>query len=65
MRHCEDTDYFMRLVEHNYRPALCDVDALIYRRHSANATCNSEGMSDGLMELIRRRRIRNTAREHG
>ena len=65
MRHCEDTDYFMRLVEHGYRAALCDVDALIYRRHSANATCNSEGMSDGLMELIRRRRIRNTARGSG
>jgi glycosyltransferase involved in cell wall biosynthesis len=62
MQHCEDTDYFMRLVEQHYRMVLCDVDALIYRRHSANATCDSIAMDDGLMQLLRRRRKRNSAR---
>jgi glycosyltransferase involved in cell wall biosynthesis len=62
MRFSEDTDYLLRLKEHGYRAALCDVDALIYRRHSTNATCDLAGAQDGVMQLIRRRRIRMAAR---
>jgi glycosyltransferase involved in cell wall biosynthesis len=58
MHFCEDTDYFFRLKEHNYRAVLCDVDSLIYRRHDSNATCDVESSQDGVMQLIRRRRIR-------
>jgi glycosyltransferase involved in cell wall biosynthesis len=58
MRFCEDTDYLMRLMELEYRVVLCDTDALIYRRHSTNATCDVASAERGFMELIRRRRIR-------
>jgi glycosyltransferase involved in cell wall biosynthesis len=58
MHFCEDTDYFMRLVELKYRVVLCDTDALIYRRHSTNATCDVASSERGIMELIHRRRIR-------
>jgi glycosyltransferase involved in cell wall biosynthesis len=60
MRFCEDTDYFLRLVEKNYRVMLCDIDALIYRRHANNATCDIAGSEDGVMKLIRRRRMRTS-----
>ncbi len=65
MRFCEDTDYLMRLLEHNYRMLLCDVDALIYRRHTTNATCDVAGSKDGVMQLIRRRRIRMSRQREG
>jgi glycosyltransferase involved in cell wall biosynthesis len=58
MRFFEDTDYFLRLVECDYRVVLCDIDALIYRRHSANATCDLVGSEDGVMQMLRRRRAR-------
>lgn len=62
MRFGEDTDYFLRLVEHGYRPVLCDIDALVYRRHNTNATCDVASSEDGVMEVIRRRRLRNAER---
>ena len=58
MRFYEDTDYFLRLVECNYRVVLCDVDALIYRRHGNNATCDVLSAEDGVMQMLRRRRAR-------
>jgi glycosyltransferase involved in cell wall biosynthesis len=62
MQFCEDADYFLRLLERNYRVVLCDVDALIYRRHGKNATCDVVGAEHGIMQLIRRRRIRMSRR---
>lgn len=62
MRFSEDTDYFLRLTEHNYRVVLCNIDALIYRRHGTNATCDVAGSENGVMQLIRRRRIRTSPR---
>jgi glycosyltransferase involved in cell wall biosynthesis len=61
MRFCEDSDYLLRLNERNYRVVLSDVDALIYRRHGNNATCDVKGMEEGAMKMIRRRRIRNSS----
>ena len=58
MQFYEDTDYFLRLVECNYRVVLCDVDALIYRRHGNNATCDVLSAEDGAMQMLRRRRAR-------
>jgi glycosyltransferase involved in cell wall biosynthesis len=65
MQFGEDTDYLLRLVEHGYRAVLCDADALVYRRHSTNATCDVVGSKNGFVELIRRRRIRNSERFFG
>lgn len=58
MRFYEDTDYFLRLVECNYRVVLCDIDALIYRRHGNNATCDVLSAENGAMQMLRRRRAR-------
>ena len=65
MPFCEDTDYFVRLVECNYSVVSCEIDALIYRRHSTNATCDVQGSEHGVIELIRRRRARLSSRKTG
>jgi len=43
----EDLDYFTRLQEMGIRFALCDVDAMIYRRHAANTTNDSQAIKNG------------------
>jgi glycosyltransferase involved in cell wall biosynthesis len=58
LRFGEDTDYFVRLTELNYRFTLCDADTLVYRRHRSNATCDGPAVRMSLVELIRRRRAR-------
>jgi glycosyltransferase involved in cell wall biosynthesis len=58
LRFGEDTDYFVRLTELNYRFTLCEVDTLLYRRHRSNATCDVPAVRMGIVELIRRRRAR-------
>jgi glycosyltransferase involved in cell wall biosynthesis len=63
MPFCEDTDYLIRLVEHNYRVVLCPIDTLIYRRHSTNATCDTQGSELGVFEVMRRRRARLSSRK--
>jgi len=60
MRFGEDIDYYVRLTECNYRFASCDVDALVYRRHGANVTCDGAAAIGGMMEVIRRKRVRNS-----
>jgi glycosyltransferase involved in cell wall biosynthesis len=62
MRFAEDIDYFVRLIEHDYRMILCDVDALIYRRHSTNTTCDVSGSEDGFIQVVQRRRRRMAGR---
>jgi glycosyltransferase involved in cell wall biosynthesis len=62
MQFSEDTDYFLRLKERDYRAVLCNIDALIYRRHGTNATCDEAGRNDGFMQLIKRRRARRSGR---
>jgi glycosyltransferase involved in cell wall biosynthesis len=62
MQFWEDTDYFLRLQERGYRTVLCDIDALIYRRHRTNTTCNEAGRNDGFMQLVKRRRARIAGR---
>lgn len=54
----EDTDYYVRLKEQDYRFILCNVDALIYRRHSVNATCDVAGSQQAMLQMMRRRRDR-------
>lgn len=62
MRFAEDTDYFLRLLERNYRAVLCDVDALIYRRHGTNATCDVAASQVGVLQMLKRRRTRMSGR---
>jgi GT2 family glycosyltransferase len=62
IRSGEDTDYFLRLMERNYRVVLCDTDTLIYRRHGTNATCDVEARENGFMQLLKRRRMRMSGR---
>jgi glycosyltransferase involved in cell wall biosynthesis len=62
IRFGEDTDYFLRLVERNYRVVLCNTDTLIYRRHGTNATCDAEARETGFMQLLKRRRMRMSPR---
>ena len=65
LQFCEDTDYYLRLVEQNYRFVLCNVDALIYRRHSSNVTCDVAGSKQGMLQMMRRRRDRMSSHGSG
>jgi len=52
----EDIEYFYRLQQTGLKIALCDVDGLIYRRHSGNVT-NDRARTEGVIfDLIRRHR---------
>ena len=55
LRFGEDLDYFNRLQKAGIRYALCDVDAMIYRRHTNNLTNDQERMKSMIFDLIRRR----------
>lgn len=54
----EDIDYFNRLQRTGLKLALCDVDALIYRRHANNITNDHGAMKNFIFDLIRRHRNR-------
>ena len=55
LRFGEDLDYFNRLQKAGIRFALCDVDAMIYRRHANNLTNDQQRMKSMIFDLIRRR----------
>jgi glycosyltransferase involved in cell wall biosynthesis len=57
LRFGEDLDYFNRLQEKGIRFALCDVDAMIYRRHTTNITNDQRRMKSMIFDLIRRRMV--------
>ncbi len=63
MRFGEDTDFYMRLAEAGMRAKLCDVDALVYRRHRTNSTNTQAAALDGLSEVLQRRIARARARK--
>lgn len=54
MRFGEDTDYFTRIRQAGWRPAVYDGDAAVYRRHSANATLDVAAKRRGLMAVLAR-----------
>jgi len=54
----EDVDYFFRLQEIGMRIALCDVDGLIYRRHTTNCTNDQLAVQNSVFDVIRRRMTR-------
>jgi len=63
MRHGEDTDFFLRLLEAQIQYALDDEVAVYYRRHSTNMTNNLAETRRGFMDALRRSLQRR--REHG
>jgi glycosyltransferase involved in cell wall biosynthesis len=65
MQFCEDTDYYVRLREQNCHFVSCNVDALIYRRHSTNASCDVAGSRQDMLQMMRRRRVRMSSRDSG
>jgi glycosyltransferase involved in cell wall biosynthesis len=58
----EDADFHLRLVEAGMRSRLCPADALVYRRHGANATNDRARVQRGMFELMRRKLARARAR---
>jgi glycosyltransferase involved in cell wall biosynthesis len=58
----EDTDFHLRLTEAGMRFRLCEADALVYRRHDANATNDRVRARQGLLEVMRRKVARARAR---
>ena len=58
----EDIEYFSRLLKIGINFALCDIDGLIYRRHTKNISNNIEAMKSMTFDFIRRaqeRRLRH------
>ena len=55
LRFGEDLDFFNRLQKTGIRFALCDVDAMIYRRHANNLTNDQQRMKHMIFDLIKRR----------
>ena len=58
LRFGEDVDYFLRLQEAGMRIALCDVDGLIYRRHTANCTNDQRAVQNSVFDILRRKLAR-------
>jgi glycosyltransferase involved in cell wall biosynthesis len=61
----EDVDFSLRLEEAGLRIALCDVSALIYRRHTTNSTERADQIVDSMLDVISRRIARRRGRVHG
>ena len=50
MSHGEDVDYNTRLVEAGMKVGLCEVDALVYRRHGSNMTNDRQAATAGFFQ---------------
>lgn len=57
----EDADFTFRLLESGARSTLCEVDALIYRRHASNMTNDEAALNLALIDVARRRLARRRA----
>ena len=62
MFHGEDVDYYIRLVEAGMQVGLCEVDALVYRRHASNMTNDRQATTAGFFNILRRKIART--RQH-
>jgi len=58
----EDADFHSRLLEAGLVPLLCEVDSLVYRRHAANLTNDSEAVRLALVDVLRRKLKRQKGR---
>ena len=55
MRFGEDVDYNLRLLQAGMHIGLCETDALVYRRHHSNMTNDRKALSQGFVEILRRK----------
>jgi glycosyltransferase involved in cell wall biosynthesis len=55
LRFGEDVDYFLRLQEAGMKISLCDIDGLIYRRHTSNCTDDQLAVNNSIFDVIKRR----------
>jgi glycosyltransferase involved in cell wall biosynthesis len=62
MRFGEDVDYNLRLAEAGMRSMLCEIDAVVYRRHASNLTNDLQASRDGFFDILRRKAAR--VRQH-
>lgn len=58
LRYGEDFDYYLRLLEAGMKLGYCDHDALIYRRHSGNATNHGPTHAQTSLALVARKLAR-------
>ena len=54
----EDVDYNLRLMEVGMRTELCEIDALIYRRHGENLTNDRAAVRDEFFKMLRHKLAR-------
>jgi hypothetical protein len=62
MQFGEDADYHLRLTEAGMRSELCEIDSLVYRRHTGNATNALPAARAGFFEMLRRKVARGRSR---
>jgi glycosyltransferase involved in cell wall biosynthesis len=55
LRFGEDVDYFERLREVGLQFSLCDIDGLIYRRHTTNCTNDQLAVQNSVFDVIKRK----------
>ena len=55
LRYGEDVDYYLRLLEAGMKLCHCDHDALVYRRHSGNATNAGPSHAQTSLTLVARK----------
>jgi glycosyltransferase involved in cell wall biosynthesis len=60
LRFGEDLEYFNRLRQLGLRFALCDVDAMIYRRHTTNISNDERAMRNMVFDFIKRKKAETT-----
>jgi len=67
LRHGEDVDFHLRLVEAGAEFAYCDADALVYRRHGGNVTNAVPPDAPQMLEILARKlaRGRNRSEQGG
>jgi glycosyltransferase involved in cell wall biosynthesis len=59
LRFGEDVDYFERLREAGMHFSLCDIDGLIYRRHTTNCTNDQLAVLNSAFDVMRRKIARS------
>jgi glycosyltransferase involved in cell wall biosynthesis len=61
LRFGEDLDFFEKLKEAGMRFGLCDVDALIHRRHATNCTNDVGAVEKSIFDVMKRKAARSRA----
>jgi len=65
LRYGEDVDYYLRLLDAGMKLCHCDHDALVYRRHSGNATNAGPSHAQTSLALVARKLARQRGKLPG